>query len=135
VPHGPFPPSPPFRTVHAVGQAASEVPCSPFPTAPLQTARESFDLKQLSGDLGRNVALPWPFTVQCLAARATGDQGLAAIRYHALDPQGFFLATRFVQVCKPVDVMAFTVLLGAAQFTRLRQEALYHFTPMAVYSP
>ena len=34
-----------------------------FPMAPLQTARESFDLKQLSSDLCRNRALPWPFTV------------------------------------------------------------------------
>src|SRR2546429_7116954 len=54
--------------------------------SPLQTARESFDLKQLSSDLDRNMALPWPFTVQCLVTRATGDQGLPAVRYHTLNP-------------------------------------------------
>ena len=35
------------------------------------------------------MALPWPFTVQCLVTRATGDQGLPAVRYHTLNPQGF----------------------------------------------
>jgi hypothetical protein len=50
------------------------------------------------------MALPWPFAVQCLVARATGDQGLPAIRYHALDPQGFLLAAWLVQVRKPADV-------------------------------
>ena len=54
---------PPFRTGLAVGEVASEVPCGPFPTAPLQTARESFDLKQLSSDLCSNMALPWSFAV------------------------------------------------------------------------
>src|SRR5262245_61885467 len=58
----------------------------------------SFDLKQLSSDLCRNMALPWPFTVQCLVARATGDQGLAAVRDHPLDPQGFVLAAWLVQI-------------------------------------
>ncbi len=54
------------------------------------------------------MALPWPFAVECLVARATGDQGLPAIRYHALDPQGFLLADWLVQVGKPADVMHFT---------------------------
>ena len=31
-------------------------------------------------------------------ARATGNQGLPAIRYHALDPQGFLLTAWLVQV-------------------------------------
>jgi hypothetical protein len=51
------------------------------------------------------MAAPWPYMVQCLVARATGDQGLAAIRDHPLDPQGFFLAAWLVQVSKPADVM------------------------------
>ena len=79
------------------------------------------------------MALPWPFAVECLVARATGDQGLAAIRYHALDPQGFLLAAWLVQVRKPVDVMHFTLLLRAAEFTRLRQETLYDFTATSVH--
>src|SRR5713101_2572474 len=100
---------------------------------PLQTARESFDLKQLSSDLYRNMASPWPFTVQCLVARATGNQGLPAIRYHTLDPQGFLLAAWLVQVRKPADVVHFTLLLRTAEFTRLRQETLHDFTAMSVH--
>ncbi len=79
------------------------------------------------------MALPWPFTVQCLVARATGDQGLPAIRYHTLDPQGFLLAAWLVQVRKPADVVHFTLLLRAAEFTRLRQEPLHDFTAMSVH--
>ena len=51
------------------------------------------------------MASPWPGTVQCLVARATGDQGLAAIRYHPLDPQGFLLAAWLVQVRKPAALL------------------------------
>src|SRR5919197_338536 len=110
---------PPFSTGLAVGEAASEEPCWPFPTAPLQTARESFDLKQLSSDLERNMASPWPFPVQGLVARTAGDQGLPTIRYHALDPQGFFFAAWLVQVGTSAAVMHCTLLLCAAEFTRL----------------
>ena len=79
------------------------------------------------------MASPWPFTVQCLVARATGNQGLAAIRYHTLDPQGFLLAAWLVQVRKPADVVHFTLLLRAAELTRLRQETLHNFTAMSLY--
>ena len=79
------------------------------------------------------MALPWPFAVQCLVACATGDQGLPAIRYHALDPQGFILAAWLVQVRKPADVVHFTLLLRAAELTRLRQETLHDFTAMSVH--
>ena len=34
-------------------------------------------------DLERNMASPWPFTVQCHVARTAGDQGLPTIRDHA----------------------------------------------------
>ena len=101
--------------------------------SPLQTARESFDLKQLSSDLDRNMALPWPFTVQCLVTRATGDQGLPAVRSHTLHPQGFLLAAWLVQVRKPADVVHFTLLLRAAELTRLRQEPLHDCTAMSVH--
>src|SRR5919197_4580295 len=79
------------------------------------------------------MASPWLFTVQCLVARTAGDQGLPTVRYHALDPQGFLLATWLVQIGKPADVMHFTVLLRAAEFTRLRQEPLHDFTAMSVH--
>ena len=79
------------------------------------------------------MALPWPFTVQCLVTRATGDQGLPAVRYHPLDPQGFLLAAWLVQVRKPTDVVHFTLLLCAAEFTRLRQETLHDFTALSVH--
>ena len=79
------------------------------------------------------MALPRPFTVQCLVARTAGDQGLPTIRYHTLDPQGFLFAAWLMQVGKPADVMHFTVLLRAAEFTRLRQESLHDFTPTSVH--
>lgn len=79
------------------------------------------------------MALPWPFAVECLVARATGDQGLPAIRYHALDPQGFLLAAWLVQVRKPADVVHGTLLLCAAEFTRLRQETLHDFPATSVH--
>jgi hypothetical protein len=79
------------------------------------------------------MALPRPFTVQCLVARTAGDQGLPTIRYHTVDPQGFFLAAWLMQVGKPADVMPFTVLLRAAEFTRLRQEPLHDFTATSVH--
>src|SRR5262245_16216508 len=66
-------------------------------------------------------------------ARAAGDQGLPTIRCHALDPQGFLLAARFVQVGKPADMMYFTVLLRATEFTGLCQEPLHDFTTMSVH--
>ena len=78
------------------------------------------------------MASPWPFTVQCLVACATGDQGLATIRYHALNPQGFLLAAWLVQVGKPADVMHFTWPLRTAEFTRLRQEPCSRMTPKTV---
>ena len=65
-------------------------------------------------------------------ACATGDQGLAAIRYHPLDPQGFLLAAWLVQVSKPADVMHFIWPLHTAEFTRLRQEPLHDFTASSV---
>ena len=70
------------------------------------------------------MALPCPFAVQCLVARATGDQGLAAIRYHALDPQGFVLAAWSVQIREPADVVDFALLLGATELTGLCKETL-----------
>ena len=79
------------------------------------------------------MASPWPFPVQCLVARTAGDQGLPTIRYHALDPQGFFFAAWLVQVGKPADVMHFTLLLCAAEFTCLRQEPLHAFTALSVH--
>ena len=79
------------------------------------------------------MALPWPFTVQCLVTRATGDQGLPAVRYHTLNPPGFLLAAWLVQVRKPADVVYFTLLLRAAEFTRLRQETLHDFTALSVH--
>ena len=66
-------------------------------------------------------------------ARATGDQGLPAIRYHALDPQGFRLTAWLVQVGKPVDVVHCTLLLRAAAFTRRRQETLHDCTATSVH--
>ena len=108
------------------------MPCGPLPTAPLQTARESFELQPLSSALGQNMASPWSYTVPCLVARATGDQGLAAIRYHPLDPQGFLLAAWFVQVGKPADVLHFTWPLHTAECTRLCQEPLHDFTATSV---
>ena len=78
------------------------------------------------------MALPRPFTVPCLVARTAGDQGLPTIRYHTLDPQGVFLAAWLMQVGKPADVMHFTVLLCAAEFTRLRQEPLHACPATAV---
>jgi hypothetical protein len=79
------------------------------------------------------MALPWPFAVQRLVARATGDQGLPAVRSHTLDPQGFILVAWLVQVRKPADVVHFTLLLRAAELTRLRQETLPDFTAMSVH--
>ena len=79
------------------------------------------------------MALPRPFTVQCLVTRATGDQGLPAVRYHTLNPQGFLLAAWLVQVRKPADVVHFTLLLRAAELTRLRQEPLHDFTATSVH--
>jgi hypothetical protein len=79
------------------------------------------------------MALPRPFTVQCLVARTAGDQGLPTIRYHTLEPHGFFLAAWLMQVGKPANVMHCTVLLRAAEFTRLRQEPLHDFTATSVH--
>jgi hypothetical protein len=78
------------------------------------------------------MASPWLCTVQCLVARTAGDQGLPPVRYHAWDPQGFLLATWLVQVGKPAAVMHCTVLLRAAECTRLRQEPLHDFTALSV---
>ncbi len=77
--------------------------------APLQTARESFDLKQLSSDLERNRALPRPFTVQCLVARTAGDQGLPLARSHLLDPgrnRPTAMTLEILQVAHVVDLHA-----------------------------
>ena len=79
------------------------------------------------------MALPRPFTVQCLVARTAGDQGLAVIRDHPLDPQGFFLAAWLVQVGKPADVVHCAWPLHATEFTRLRQEPLHDFTATSVH--
>ena len=79
------------------------------------------------------MASPWLCTVQCFVTRATGDQGLTAIGYHPLDPQGFLLAAWLVQVCKPADMVYFTLLLRTAEFTRLRQESLHDFTTTSVH--
>jgi hypothetical protein len=74
------------------------------------------------------MALPWPFAVPRLVARATGDQGLPALRSHTLDPQGFVLAAWSVQVREPADVMDCTLLLGTTACTALGQETLDHLT-------
>jgi hypothetical protein len=79
------------------------------------------------------MALPWPFTVQCLVTRATGDEGLPAVRYHPLDPQGFLLAAWLVQVRESADVVHVTRLLCAAECTRLRQEPLHDCTALSVH--
>jgi len=79
------------------------------------------------------MASPWPFAVQRLVARATGDQGLPAVRYHPLDPQGFVRAARSVQVREPADVMDFAWLLRATELTGLCKETLDHLTPTPTY--
>jgi hypothetical protein len=76
------------------------------------------------------MASPWPFAVQRLVARATGDQGLPARRSQTLDPQGFVLAAWSGQVREPADVMDCALLLGATEFPGLCQEPLDHLTPM-----
>jgi hypothetical protein len=80
------------------------------------------------------MASPWPFAVQRLVARATGDQGLPAVRYHPLDPQGFVLAAWSVQVREPADVVDFALLLGATELAGLCKETLDHLTPTPKHS-
>ncbi len=65
-------------------------------------------------------------------ARATGAQGLPAIRSPALAPQGFLLTAWLVQVGKPAEVVPCTLLLRAAAFTRRRQATLHAFTATSV---
>jgi hypothetical protein len=77
--------------------------------------------------------LPWPFTVPCLVTRATGDEGLPAVRSHPLAPQGFRLAAWLVQVRESAAVVHCTLLLCAAACTRRRQETWHDFPARSVH--
>jgi hypothetical protein len=79
------------------------------------------------------MAAPWPCTVQCLGARATGPQGLPARRSQTWAPQGVLRAAWLGPVRKPADVVPCTLLLRAAEVTRLRQETVPDCPALSVH--
>src|SRR5262249_53333961 len=101
----------------------------PFPSAPLRTARESFDLKQLASGLCVERVPFGPFLMNGLVAPSADDQGLAAARRHPLDPGRLLVLAWSVQIRQLVDVVNLTGPLGATQLAFLSQKALHHLTP------
>ena len=99
----------------------------PFPSAPLRTARESFDLKQLASGLCFERVPFRPFSVNGLVALLADNQGLAVARRHPLDPGRLFALAWSVQVRQPVDVVNLTGPLGTTQLAFLSQKALPAF--------
>jgi len=83
----------------------------PFPSAPLRTARESFDLKRLASGLCFELVPLWSFSMNGLVTLLTDNQGLAAARGHPLDPGRLLALSRSVQVRQLVDVVDLTGLL------------------------
>ena len=96
----------------------------PFPSAPLRTARESFDLKQLASGLCVERVPLRSFSMNRLVAPLTDDQGLAAAGRHDLDPGRLLPLSWSVQISQLADVVDLTASLGAAQFAFLSQKAL-----------
>src|ERR1700682_1973586 len=58
----------------------------PFPSAPLRTARESFDLKRLASGLCVEPVLLRSLAMNGLVALLTAARGLAAPSRHEFDP-------------------------------------------------
>ena len=79
--------------------------------APLQTARESFDLKQLSSDLCLKLVSLQSSLVVDFMTRSTDHQRLAAACGHPLDPERFFTPAWLVQIRQLADVVNLTVRL------------------------
>ena len=102
-----------------------------FPTAPLQTARESFDLKQLSSDLCQNMASPWSF--RCSASWHARQvtrvlRRYATIRWtHRVSPCGLVCAGRQACGCDALHMAP-----AHRRVTRLCQEPLHDFTATSV---
>src|SRR5271166_3169393 len=80
----------------------------PFPSAPLRTARESFDLKRLASGLCFELVPLRSFSMNGLVALLTDYQGLAAACSHPLDPGRFLALSGSVQVRQLVDVVDLT---------------------------
>jgi hypothetical protein len=91
----------------------------PFPSAPLRTARESFDLKRLASGLFSKLMSLWSFLMNDLVALLTDNQGLAAARSHPLNPGRLFALSWSVQICQLVDVVDLTGPLGTTQLAFL----------------
>ena len=70
----------------------------PFPSAPLRTARESFDLKQLASGLCVERVPLRSLAMNGLVALLTDDQGLAATSRHQIDPRSLLPLSWSVQI-------------------------------------
>ena len=91
----------------------------PFPSAPLRTAHESFDLKRLASGLCIEPVPLRSLAMNGLVALLTDDQGLAAASRHEFDPGRFLSLSWSVQIGQLANVMDLTASLGAAQFAFL----------------
>src|SRR5438045_5350033 len=105
----------------------------PFPSAPLRTARESFDLKRLASGLCFELVPLRSFSMNDLVALLTDDQGLAAACSHPLDPGRLLALSWSVQVRQLVDVVDLTGPLGPTELAFLSQKALHHLAPSTEY--
>ena len=76
-----------------------------------------------------------PFAMNGFMARLANYQGLAAASGHPLDPERLLAPVWSVQVSQLADVVNLTVPFRSAQFALLRQKALHHLAPNAVYLP
>src|SRR6202171_3404817 len=101
----------------------------PFPSAPLRTARESFDLKRLASGLCVEPVPLRSLAMNGLVALLTEDQGLAAASRHEFDAGGILSLSWSIQIGQLADVVDLTASLGAAQFAFLSQKALHHLAP------
>jgi hypothetical protein len=101
--------------------------------APLRTARESFDLKQLSSGLDRELRSFRSFPMNDLMARLADNQRLTAACSHSFDPERFIAPAWLVQICQFADVVNLAVPLRPAQLAFVSQKALHHLAPNAEY--
>ena len=101
----------------------------PFPSAPLRTARESFDLKRLASGLCFEPVPLRSFSMNGLVALLTDNQSLAAACGHPLDPGRFLTLSWSVQIRELADVVNLTGPLGPTELAFLSQKALHHLAP------
>jgi hypothetical protein len=102
-----------------------------FPSAPLRTAQESFDLTPLSSARCRDLAPRRPCAMTGLMARVADDQGLASARGHAPAPERRFSLPWSAAVRECPDLGHVALRQGSAELTDLRQQALDHLAAWA----